>query len=291
VTPVAPSATTGITYTSQLAVTGDAAAVGLFNQQGANGYAYIGPYVSYTGTGAALSYTVEELFVKGQANITYQYKAVVEPTPAADWLTLLNTEGANGYLYKGTQYFSGNSTSVSTGAANALFVKSSAGSTTYSYRQIAGASTLAALNANGADGFASRGDYMHDGTAYSVYVKDNSSSATFSYVSMPDNTTAAALLADMNTMGAQMYVYTGTYLLGGGTVAIYEKNSTNAVATEYTNAPLSLSSSSQTIVGNASQFVATGFYYFGDLVVGTNPFSFFYKGATVTNPISGPVFP
>ena len=285
------TAPVGINYTSQLAVAGAAAAVGLFNKQGADGYAYVGSYAFNTGTGATPSYAVEELFVKGQANTTYQYKAVSEPTPATDWLAMLNTEGANGYLYKGSQYFSGNSVSVPTGPTNALFVKSSARNTTYSYRQIAGASTLSALNANGADGFASRGEYAHGSAIYSVYVKDNSSSATFSYVTKPDNSTAPALLADMNTMGSQMYVYTGTYALGGSIVAIYEKNSASTVATEYTNAPLSLTKSNQQLVSKANQFAATGYFYFGDLAVSTNLFSFFYKGAAVTNPISGPVFP
>ncbi len=276
--PVPAPATSGVTYISRLAVTGATAAVGLLNQQGANGYAYIGPYASsYAVAGAGLqSYTIEELFVKGPGSTTYQYKAVAVPVTPAGCLTLLNAEGANGYLYKGSQL------------SSALFVKSSARNTTYSYRLIPGFTTLAALNTNGADGYGSRGNYICGGV-HSLYVKDNSSSATFSYVTKPNSTTASTLLAEMNAMGALKYVYTGTYLLSDGTVAIYEKNSTNTVTTEYTNDAASPSStSSQTLIGKASQFAAAGFYYFGDLVVGG---SFFYKGASVFNPLTGPVFP
>jgi hypothetical protein len=315
--PVIPN--TGITYTSQSYTPGVTDVLAMYNQQGANGYAYVGPFAFINGTAQAPIYSYIEIFVKAQTNTTYQYKTVAEPVAAADWLTMLNTQGATGYLYKASSIFSPatfNLMNPSSNTFSSLFVKSSAMNTTYSYRQGSGrlptsgvtlSAELSELNTNGADGFAWRLGHASNGKIYNLYVKDNSSSATYSYTSMPQlpTTSAAAFAAELNTMGTQLYTAQGGVVLDSSNinsiVTIYEKKSTNNVPPQYTFDPTpvvtslltpNLSLTNQQMLDKFNSYAATGYYAAGTISGNNLPYWFFYKGTSLAlNPLLGVVLP
>ncbi len=278
-----------IVFSSQPSTTNTTAALALLNQQGASGNAYVGPHTFASST-APLQYTFDELFVKAQSGTTYQYTAIPAPDTGSAMQALLNAQGDKGYMYKGNTTFGGE-------PASSLFVKSSTRNTTYSWRLVEGAFALAALNSNGADGYAYRGDYIivQEGKCYGLYVKDNNSAATFSYTTMPAIDNASGLLAEMNSMGAQSFVYMGSQTLGTSTnaVSVYQKNAANTQPTAFTSAASTLNPTTTELITKANQQGAQGNMYVSDLALngGTSATSFFYKGPASINPLYGPVLP
>jgi hypothetical protein len=217
------------------------------------------------------------LFVKAQANTTYQYKTVLGGSSAQAWLNSLNAQGSSGYLYKTSTYLDQ--------AVWDLFVKSSSRNTTYSYRLEAGSYSLRDINANGAEGYAYWGDYFIGGT-YRLYVKDNGGSSTFVYVAKPEAGTLTALLSEMNSMGSQYYSYKSPLATSTGNISLYERNSANTVATTFI-IDNSITSTYQQSLNVMNGHAATGYYYWGDMGIS----SFFYKGPPLAHPLSGPIFP
>jgi hypothetical protein len=193
-------------------------------------------------------------------------------------------------LYKGNTTFGGE-------PASSLFVKSSTRNTTYSWRLVEGAFALTALNSNGADGYSYRGDYaiIQEGKQYGLYVKDNSSASTFSYTTMPDIDNASGLLTEMNSMGAQNFVYMGSQALGTSTVSVYQKNSASTKPTVFTSAASTPNQTTPELITKANQQGAQGNMYLSDLGFGSGTSatvtSFFYKGPASINPFYGPVLP
>jgi hypothetical protein len=278
-----------VVFSSQPATTNTAAALALLNQQGASGNAYVGPH-TFTNSTNPLQYTFDELFVKAQPGTTYQYKSIATPGSGSAVQAMLNAEGDKGYLYKGNTTFGGE-------PASSLFVKSSTRNTTYSWRLVEGEFALTALNSNGADGYAYRGDYaiIQEGKQYGLYVKDNSSAATFNYTTMPDIDNASGLLTEMNSMGAQNFVYMGSQALGTSTVSVYQKNSASTKATVFTSAASTPNQTTTELITKANQQGAQGNMYLSDLGFGSGTSatvtSFFYKGPASINPFYGPVLP
>lgn len=278
-----------IVFSTQPSTTNTAAALVLFNQQGANGNAYVGPYV-FIRSAAPLQYVFDEIFVKAQSDTTYQYVSIATALNGNDLKTLLNAQGDKGYLFKGNTTFGGE-------PASSLFVKSSARNTTYSWRVIEGSFDLATLNSNGAQGYAYRGDYaiVQEGKQYGLYVKDNNSAATFSYTTMPVINNANNLLAEMNSMGLQNFVYMGSQASGTSTISVYEKNFAGTKPTVFTSAESPASQTTTQLIAKANQQGAQGYVYLGDLTFGSGASvasaSFFYKGPASINPLNGPVLP
>jgi hypothetical protein len=276
-----------IIFSSQPSATNTAATLTLLNQQGANGNAYIGPYTFASST-TPLQFTFDEIFVKAQSGVTYQYTSTTAPVSGAELQTLLNAQGDKGYLYKVDTTFGAE-------PASSLFVKSSARNTIYSWRTVEGAFDLATLNNNGAQGYAYRGQYaiIQEGKQYGLYVKDNSSAATFSYTTMPAIDNATGLLAEMNSMGAQNFVFMGSQALGTSTVSVYEKNSASSKPTVFTSAASAAGQTTQQLISKANQQGVQGNMYVGEYPFDGNKSttSFFYKGPASINPRYGPVLP
>jgi hypothetical protein len=269
-----------IVYTSQRATGGITEKIQSLNQQGANGFAYIGSVA-----GAAQA---DELFVKAQPSTSYAYRSTTSPNTAAEWLNALNIEGANGYLLKSAVLSSGSAT------ASNIVVKSSAPAT-FRYQLVAGNFDLSTLNTQGAAGYSYAGERLVGGATYLLFVKKDNSSAVYNYQTQPALNDAASLLSEMNALGNQRYVYISSlFISGSGLVSLYENNSTNSAPTQYVSLPSSGGLPTSELIQKANQQAANGYYYAGDLGLGggSQIISLFYKGpAPSTHPINGPTFP
>jgi hypothetical protein len=289
-TPTPNGQTTG-EFSSLPAATNTAAALTMYNAQGAIGKAYVGPH-AYSLSAAPLTYVFNNIFLKAQPGTTYQYESVPSPQAGQAFLSMLNAEGAKGYVFKTNQIYG-------TDPVGSLFVKSSARSTTYSWRAITGTFALTELNKNGADGYAYRGSHVavNGGTIYGLYVKDNSSSATFSYLTLPAIDSATGILAEMNAQGANQSVFMGNQVDGSTIVSLYVKSSANTTPTSFTSVTAPLAQTTAELIARANTQAALGFLYTGDLafnagsLTGVNAASFYYKGSASLNPFNGPVLP
>jgi hypothetical protein len=288
---------TAFDYKTTPTSTGASATIAALNQQGAIGFAFVSSFVHTTnfGSGQPPNYQFYDLFAKGPANATYQYKAIVPGSTAQAWASQLNAEGAAGYLFKAPTFLT--PTPSPSDTYYNLLVKSSARNTTYSYRVIEIASpselSLANLNAEGNTGYAFRGNFGIGATYYRLHVKDNGSNATYSYAVTPAIDTVDGLLSEMNAQGAQFYMYKSAYFTGSTTISLYEKASTTTAPIEFLRAASGPTISETDLLARVSPIGDQGFLYWGDLALmgATQYASFFYKGPPATHPLYGPVFP
>ncbi len=275
-----------IVFSSQPSGSNTTANLAMFNQQGANGNAYVGPTAFSSGLGQM---TFDEIFVKAQPGTTYQYKYVATPASGNAVLSMLNAQGSMGYLFKGNQ------TQFADEPVRSLFVKSSTRNTTYNWRLVEGVFNLDNLNKNGAEGYAYRGGYVivQESKEYSLYVKENNSPVTFSYKTTPAIDSAADRLADMNNQGAQNFVYMGVQILGTSFVSLYEKNSASTKPTVFTSVASPAGQTTAQLIAKANLQGTQGYMYMGDIAfdAGRSVASFFYKGPASINPLNGPVLP
>ncbi len=277
--------------------TGAGATIAALNQQGAIGFAFVSSLVhtSNFGSGQPPNFQFYDLFAKGAANTTYQYKAIVPASTAQGWASQLNEEGAAGYLLKAPSFLT--PTPAPTDTYYNLLVKSSARNTTYSYRvvQIGGPSELklADLNTEGSAGYAYRGNFGIGMTYFRLHVKDNGSNATYSYAVTPAIDTVNGLLDEMNAQGAQFYMYKSAYFTGATTVSLYEKSSTTNAPIQFQRAASGPTVSETELLARISPVGEQGYLYWGDLALmtATQFASFFYKGPPASHPLYGPVFP
>ncbi len=266
-----------LSYLGQATPASASAALALYNQQGTLGYAYMTGFASYE---PSWSSTV---FAKGPAS--YQYELVSAAGSAAQRLASLNAQGARGFAFKstevyGTEFFS----------PYDVFVNGSEHAGTYSYRLVAEAFGLDKLNANGADGYAYRGQLAISGATYSLYVKDSAQAGSISFTSKPMKTFASGLLEEMNTMGAQFYALQGMIFDGGQFSTLYMKHSANTTPYVYSTAIKGTASAQQGIDLFNTQ-AALGKSYWGDLAEGQSSVAVFYTGKHIAHPLSGPTFP
>jgi hypothetical protein len=289
--------TSGIVYKTTGTAVGVNAAIQAMNQQGATGFAYVSPLAHQTNAGSGQSPNFEyfDLFAKGQANTTYSYKAVIQAANAAGLASQLNTEGAAGFLFKGPTYFA--TLPAPTDPVYLLLVKTSARNTTYSYRvtAIAGPSELNVgdLNAEGNAGYSYRGNYFIGGLYYRIHIKDNGSGATYNYLATPAIDSPDDLLNQMNTQGAQNYMYKGGFFTGVSTVSVYEKVSTTTSPIVFVKTASGPTVSAAELLAKADPFGEQGFLFWGNLAF-ANPTQYalyFYKGPPSAHPLYGPIFP
>ena len=289
--------TNAISYKTAGTAIGVDASIQALNQQGALGFAYVSPlaYQTNAGSGQSPNFEYFDLFAKGQANTSYSYKAVVQAANAAGLAAQLNTEGAAGFLFKGPIYFA--TSPAPTDPVYLLLVKSSARSTTYGYRvtPISSASELNVgdLNAEGGAGYSYRGNYFIGGLYYRIHVKDNGNGATYNYLTTPAIDSPDGLLNQMNTQGAQNYMYKGGFFTGASTVSVYEKVSTTTSPIVFVKTASGPTVSATELLAKADPLGQQGYLFWGDLAF-SNPtqyISFFYKGPPSPHPLYGPVFP
>ncbi len=289
--------TNAISYKTTVTAIGVDASIQALNQQGALGFAYVSPlaYQTNAGSGQSPNFEYFDLFAKGQANTSYSYKAVVQAATAAGLAAQLNTEGAAGFLFKGPIYFA--TSPAPTDPVYLLLVKGSARSTTYSYRvtPISSASELNVgdLNAEGGAGYSYRGNYFIGGLYYRIHVKDNGNGATYNYLTTPAIDSPDGLLNQMNTQGAQNYMYKGGFFNGASTVSVYEKVSTTTSPIVFVKTASGPTVSATELLAKADPLGQQGYLFWGDLAF-SNPtqyISFFYKGPPSPHPLYGPIFP
>lgn len=230
-----------------------------FNSEGARGYAFLNP-IGLPGDGGK----IYALYAKGSAN-TYTYEILDTPTTAANVLAQANAQGARGFrrvneLTVGTVYahvvgstatYSYESLpSAATSAAfvtqanaegsrgflytvddgaggvfSSLYVKSSAGTATYTYATRPAAATasdfVTAANAQGAQGYLFHTGRVFNDATVNIYVKDVNAASTFSYLTQPAVNQAAAFVAQANAQGATGTVLMGEYLFGATFTNLY----------------------------------------------------------------------
>ena len=150
---------------------------------------------------------------------TPRYEALPYVTERTALLAQMNAQGARGF-----QYVSG----LLVGAEYVNFyVKDQ--NTTFSYTAQDTASTTADLLVQ-LNGFGARG-YRFDGflTSGTYYVRDNTASLlTYSYELPTAPTTTSGFLTQANDRGASGFYFVFTYLIGGNTVAIYGRDTSDA---------------------------------------------------------------
>jgi hypothetical protein len=289
--------TNGIAYKTTGTPVGVNAAIQAMNQQGATGFAFVSSLVNTTnlGSGQPPNFEFYDLFAKGQPNTTYSYKAVVQAGNAAGLASQLNTEGAAGFLFKGSTYLV--PSPVPSDPIYVLLVKTSARNTTYSYRvtAISGPSelNLADLNAEGNAGYGYRSNYFIGVLYYRIHVKDNSTSATYNYRTTAAIDTPDGLLNEMNAQGAQNYMYKSGFFNGASTVSLYEKVSTTTAPIVFVKAASGPTVSAAELLAKADPLGQQGYLIYGDLALAnaTQYTSFFYKGPPSPHPLYGPIFP
>jgi len=172
-----------------------------------------------------------------------------------------NTQGANGYAYL-TGYAVTDKDFIN------LYVKDLA--TTYSWEALdppsSGASLEAQLNAQGARGFAHH-TFLLDSV---LYMKDAIGLAPFLYELWPSQTTSAGFLSQANVQGAKGFFFLGEFLIGGTTVAIYGKDSSNARYSYLLQSPIS-SATPDSFVMQANSLGQQGYRFMGERFYSGNP--------------------
>lgn len=146
------------------------------------------------------------------------YEALTYVTERNALLAQMNAQGARGFQYIGGLL-------AGSGFVN-LYVKDQ--NTTFTYQALDPVNTASdlqtQLNAQGALGF--RFDSFL--TSGNFYVCDNATSLIYSYDLPAAPTTTSTFLTQANGRGASGFYFVFTYLIGGTTVAIYGKDSSDA---------------------------------------------------------------
>lgn len=155
----------------------------------------------------------------------FVYEGLTPDTSRAQFLSSLNTQGAQGFRYLSDFAFTATTPPDQTSA----FVKDQ--STTYSYElqnvTSGSAAFLTQANSEGARGFRWAGELAVGTDTFFVYRKDNNSVATYSYQVLAQPTNKADALSQANAQGAQgYYSLAPAFILGdASTSSIYEKSS------------------------------------------------------------------
>lgn len=269
-----------LTYAGGTMATTMAEALASYNASGARGYAFVGSSMSLSPAWSM------DLYQLGGSGTAFTYRMTnAGGASAAARLANMEAEGAKGYLYKSTAIY-GNDLANSYD----LFVKTSARNTTYSYRMKAEEFNLESVKANGAQGYAYRGQIVIDNTTQNLYVKDNSANVTYDYKTSPNWGLSNGLLATMNEFGTQAYAYQGSTFTGTEFVALFARSSGSSAPYSYTVTPR-VAGSVSAYVEAMNQRSFKGEAYYGDLMDGATTMSVYYKGPVIVHPLLGPVFP
>ena len=170
------------------------------NAEGANGYIWKFSYM--------FSGTINNIFTKDKTETDiFTYKLLDATNNSSDFLIQANSEGANGYIWKGNYIFSGTTKSI--------YIKNAAESNTFTYKLLDATSSssdfLAQVNSEGANGYIWKGNYIFSGTTKSIYIKNAAESNTFTYKLLDAASSSTDFLAQANSEGDQEYLYKNTY--------------------------------------------------------------------------------
>ena len=177
---VKPSPGSGsMSYAAVDAPTTQATYLAMLNQQGATGFRYLGPLI-YSGVTSAL-------FEKSSQRAgPFTYRMVVSSTSAAAFESQANTQGSEGYAFKGPLVVGGTSYD--------LYAKDGGQFALFSYKTAVlnsadtMATVIAAINAEGAKGYYWYGpmNFGASATTYSIHYKGNYVCPLLSGCSTPD---------------------------------------------------------------------------------------------------------
>lgn len=279
---------TGYVYSTQPSAANAEAALDLFNAQGAEGSAYVGPYL-----GAGLPTSALELFVKPSPAITLTYAreaAARESTEA--FAARLDAQGAKGFAFKGPISFAGAGTEI-------VYVKSSARAATYTYSVVPAAddekATAAALENAGAKGFSYVTDYVTDDTQPTttrvhVFQKVGGSTATYKYELPVSSDDRSTIQADLDARGKAGAVWRGGVVLAGSSRFVFEIATPATPAVSYRIVDQT-GTDGPALLGQLNPLGAEGYYFVGPYVFGGKSTLVLVKGATTALPITGTVLP
>lgn len=189
------------------------------------------------------------------------YEALAYVTDRAALLAQANAQGARGFQLIGPQFVGPDSIN--------LYVKDQ--NTTFTYEALDTATTQAALttqlNTQGARGL--RFDNFF--TSGNYYVKDNAAGLTYQYELLAEANTTNGFIAQANSQGARGFYFIFTYTIGGATVSMYGKDSSNAVYQYELYPATDVNVTADNFVVQANAQGARGFKYVTGFYFGGNP--------------------
>jgi len=203
---------------------------------------------------------------------TVLYEALTPATDAASFVTLLNTQGAQGYRYLADENFSGDGN-----ATKSIFVKDANAVYTYQTQSAVSTTTdfLNQANAEGAQGYLYQGQNTLGGN---LYRKTAGSASTYTYTSQSSATSEGAFLTEVNTQGQAGYWYYSPVFLNSQSVDIFAKD--NSSSATYTYDALSPVASATALISQMNSEGAKGYRAKGELAAGTDTFWVYIKDQT-----------
>jgi len=282
-----PSATTTYVYSSEPSVAGADAMLALLNARGAEGRAYIGPYLGGGPAGSA------ELFLRPTPTIVLAYarEAASPETPEA-FVARLDAKGAQGFAFKGPLLL-GVGTEL-------VFVKNAARAVTYTYATAPAsddeAATAKALDELGAKGFAYLTDYATDATRPLARVRlfqkttGATPSATYRYTFAPAATDRAAAEAELGARGQTGGAWKGALAFGGAAKFLFETASTTTSPVRYAleDDP---GGGAAAVVAKLNPRGGEGYFYLGSYAFGGKSALVLMQGPPTALALTGTVLP
>lgn len=283
----------GIYAQSSISSTADADLAQL-NKQGALGYAWVSPLVSYDA-----GHEYYNLYVKSSLRLgsVFNYKADAEPAAFADLLTLLNQRGSEGYAYKGPYIY---------GSTYSMFVKDSTKSTTFAYEMLSISASanigqlLAQLNSQGARGFqmavtlASASDPT---SMVNLYSKSSTGPTNYTYTSRslgaafaPAN--KADLISQLQQGSADGSQFVSPQVVGGRGYLLFVRPSDSTAAVQYEVEDIPAGETAPAMLTAINAKAAAGTYLLSDFYTADmGLYRIYVKGKVLPIPLAGLVFP
>jgi hypothetical protein len=195
-------------------------------KRGGQGFVLQGPLANLLEPG-----TVSLIFLKNSTKkTTFGYRIEPRPTDETASISLMNANGADGYVYIGDYVpeLSKPELIVS------MFVKDNSSAAKYSYETGPVLDTIdqifAELNARGAVGAGWKGTYLAGTEAKMLYEKSSEFNGPLEYAFGPASTSAEALVSDAIERGAAKgLVFSGQYSAGGQAYNFYTNAGTRSV--------------------------------------------------------------
>lgn len=221
---------------------------------------------------------------------TYRLESV--PVTASAALQQLQRLGAtrNAWVSSVTGY------AVAAETANLYLQSSLRPNSTFQYametQPVTLSSTVAQLNARGAEGYAYKGSAVYD-AIYTVFVKDTSRPATYRYESLDSTNSMSSLLGQLNAQGAQGNRWHSSYTTYAPNIVtwyanLYVKDSTGPAT--YTYSTISLGNayapaSGSALLSSLRDGAVGGAYYRGTVLAGNDYVMVFERPAGPSTPI------
>lgn len=257
------------------------------NAMGATGFALLSELVA--GNGQSSDFYVSDTAHAGQ-KLQYQLLPVVATLP--EFLTQLNQQGSNGYMFKSFAAL-GNP-----GEMRNVLVKNASRSETFSYEATSSTGQTAQafqadLNARGARGFRWIGPAMVGSSMVNLYAK-RSDGSTYEYMVEAElDETLANMKTHWNSKGVNGWLARGSQGLGSASVDMYEKSSAQSGAVEYRVEPQTAGMSPADMKDQMNANAADGFFFFSEIVdsAGAVGVISIKNGGLLVHPLAGVSFP